>query len=152
MNLDKKALPSCTRNINLRFHNKNFCKTLPGTRDIELAGNCLSLTSAVSSLGHQNRTISIFKIDCEGCEYFVLPELAKLVEEKKLSVQQIQVEIHGTRFLRIRRLFQTLRSAGFAVFHKERNHDGCDGYKCVEFSLLSLSFAKAEFIHSHCGT
>lgn len=27
------------------------------------------------------------------------------------------------------------------IFHKERNHWGCDGYRCVEYSLLSMDVA-----------
>jgi hypothetical protein len=47
-------------------------------------------------------------------------------------------------------MFHSMRRQGFMVFHKERNHWGCDGYMCVEFSIVSPGVAKAEFGATHC--
>ena len=36
------------------------------------------------------------------------------------------------------------------IFHKERNQWGCNGYTCVEYSLISPAAAKRAFASTHC--
>ena len=46
--------------------------------------------------GHTNRTIDIFKMDCEGCEFDVLPDQVFLpLRNGDLSVRQLLVEMHS---------------------------------------------------------
>ena len=53
-------------------------------------GTFKSLKTVVSMLGHNNRTIDIFKIDCEGCEW----STANHWFEADITLRQIQVELH----------------------------------------------------------
>lgn len=139
MNISKKALPDSLGGGNISFHNYNV--------DIKDSGNGIqtkSLRNIINELGHHGKTINVFKIDCEGCEYHVLPELMELIKFGDVNVEQIQAEIHGTNAKKIQVLFQTLRKAGYATFHKERNHWGCKGYGCVEYAFINMKEAKNE--------
>ena len=49
-----------------------------------------SLKTVVNELGHNNRTVDIFKIDCEGCEW----STAKHWFEADITLRQIQIELH----------------------------------------------------------
>lgn len=42
---------------------------------------------------HSVATIELLKVDCEGCELFVIPQLRELVADKK-KVQHVAVEVH----------------------------------------------------------
>jgi hypothetical protein len=50
----------------------------------------------------------------------------------------------------LREFFEGADACGLRLFHKERNHWGCQGYACVEFSLVSAESAWREFQASHC--
>ena len=78
-------------------------------------------------------------MDCEGCEFTVIPTFA----ESTVKIDQLMVEVHGTNALQIASLFSCLRDAGMMIFHKERNHWGCGGYRCVEYSLMTSDYAKS---------
>lgn len=147
LNLSHRALPSGLKEKNIYFHNWNVHSS-DGTHENGWLSK--SIKTILSELGHTGKTIHVFKIDCEGCEYSVLPELMEMVKGNQINVQQIQVEIHGTDATKIQHLFQALRDVGYAVFHKERNHWGCNGYKCVEYALISMGHARKVFIESHC--
>ena len=90
-------------------------------------------------LGHEGSVITWIKIDCEGCEYSLIPKLHVV----NARFNQIFIEVHGIDVVRIIELFEHLRHAGFIVFHKERNNWGCDGYRCVEFSLMTIEYARS---------
>ena len=80
-------------------------------------------------LNHTHRTIHLFKIDCEGCEW------ESYLDWLPLDIRQIQVETHlwnrGTL-----QFFEDVRAAGYAMFSKEANilMQGI----CTEFSFLRL--------------
>lgn len=100
--------------------------------------------------------IEVLKIDCEGCEFEVLPPLLKHV-----CVQQILMELHGCdcghcgkpnstllvrsnttaawwRYERVHRLMQLLHHQGFRVFSVVPNTRFSDG-TCSEYGLLRSS-------------
>lgn len=125
------------------FHNYNIEKCTTNR-----PGECLD--DITSNLDHRKRHIDLFKIDCEKCEYDVLPDLMSMVRAGNITVGQINIEMHGTNPTYIRSLFQNIRSAGFYIFHKERNHWGCYGYKCLEYSLISNETAKDAMTYRYC--
>lgn len=110
----------------------------------------LPIKDIADMFGHTARVINILKIDCEGCEYSVFSTLWPQIEAGDVSIGQIQVELHGTNFSQIAPFFEGADKAGYMVFHKERNHWGCSGYSCVEFSLIHKFEAERVFKHTHC--
>lgn len=147
LNLAEEALPPGLEDKNIHFHHWNLASKSGLTEE---GWTRKSIGDVLKKLGHIKRRIDVFKIDCEGCEYEVLPELANYIKSGKIQVDQIQVEMHGTDAASVQRVFQSLRSADFAVFHKESNHWGCDGYLCVEFSLISKAKAREVFEQERC--
>ena len=107
--------------------------------------NALALPKIMERLNHANRTLNILKIDCEGCEHEALAEIFELCAQGKLGIEQLAIELHGTDFDKTASFFKGADKCGLMIFHKERNHWGCDGYKCVEFSLISKAAAKRVF-------
>jgi len=95
-----------------------------------------SLSTIIRELGHEGRTIDIFKIDCEGCEYETLPTWF----EANVTLRQIQLEIHtyGKPTAMVVTVFNTLFENGYVITHKEPNIMWTDG-SCVEFAFLKLS-------------
>ena len=47
-------------------------------------------------------------------------------------------------------IFVDAIDAGFELFHKERNHWGCLGWTCVEFSFISQEAKRDIFAHDMC--
>ena len=91
-------------------------KTLPETMEI---------------LGHTNRTIHVFKIDCEWCEWFTYSQWVK-----SGNLMQILVEVHNAPMPQARDFFYELHDAGYVIFNKEANmFNGCGG---AEFGFLKL--------------
>jgi hypothetical protein len=145
LNLIARPLGKDFAETKINFHNYNF-----GASDSTSGRETKSFDTIINSLGHKGRTINLFKIDCEGCEYSTIPLVMKAIGEGLVSIQQILIEVHGTNGKHIQQLFESMRGQGFMIFHKERNQWGCAGYKCVEFALIHESFAKPAFVHSHC--
>lgn len=115
-----------------------------------LDGRYLTLDSIMHKLSHNQRHINVLKIDCEGCELEALPHIFSLVRSGAVVIDQILVEIHGTDYGRIKNIFENADAAKYVISHKERNHWGCGGIKCVEYAFLSRKFAVSEFLSSHC--
>jgi len=135
MDIANTPLPESLERKNIFFHNWNLgpeCGLSEGTHQTKCFEEILTL------LGHSGKTISWLKIDCEGCEYDVLPNIL----QSQFKLDQLLIEVHGTDAERIARLFRTFYDAGMMIFHKERNQWGCLGYLCVEYSLISSEYAK----------
>ena len=102
-----------------------------------------SIDTIVRKLDHADRKIDVLKIDCEGCEWTSLPPVFDAITNGTLKVDQILVELHRTPELKqTKPFFDKLDEAGMRVFHKERNHWGCSGYKCLEYAFVSESFLR----------
>ena len=109
-----------------------------------------SFETIINDLGHQNRTIDILKIDCEGCEFTTMSPLLDLIIAGKVKVNQIQVEVHPDDIIKnadvvvemIATLFNKMDEAKFRIFHKERNHWGYNGYKCLEYAFVNEDFLR----------
>lgn len=92
--------------------------------------------TTASLMRHLNHTsVTLLKMDCEGCEFGALTAAA--LPSERGAIQQILFEVHysgdavGTHTL-----FQTLGMLGFAIFNKEANLGS--GGSCVEFSVVHL--------------
>ena len=74
----------------------------------------------------------------------MLPPFFELIASGMIQVDQLQVELHqnGNTLETISNLFLAADKAKLRIFHKERNHWGCSGYRCVEYSFISESFLR----------
>jgi hypothetical protein len=112
-------------------------------------GAVMPLGTIMQKLGHVGRPLTLLKIDCEGCEYEVADTMFAQCRDGAVQIDQVLIELHGTNASQVVKFFQGADACGLMIFHKERNHWGCDGYKCVEFGLISKHAAKRAFDHSH---
>ena len=97
----------------------------------------LSLAEIVKELGHENRTIDVFKIDCENCEWSTVKDW---FGPDVPMIQQILVETHGVPIVLDRTplsFFNYILDAGYVMFHKEPNIQFAKG-SCIEFGFLKL--------------
>lgn len=66
----------------------------------------------------------------------------------ELVINQIQIELHpdgsnpSSSMIQVREFFEAADKAKMRIFHKERNHWGCDGYRCLEYAFVSESFLR----------
>ena len=111
----------------------------------------MPLGEIVERLGHSGRTIDVLKIDCEGCEYSAFQSIWRDVKLNKFRIGQIQIEVHkNDHESDVPKFFVDAIDAGFELFHKERNHWGCLGWTCVEFSFISQEAKRDIFAHDMC--
>jgi Methyltransferase domain len=106
----------------VNFHNIGI-----GTSD---SGPILTLASALRKIGLEDKTVDIFKIDCEGCERDIFREFLKP------DLRQILIELHSADW-HVNSFFEEMNSAGYVIFHKEPNTYGCGG-DCIEYGFLKL--------------
>jgi len=119
-----------------------------------------NLVQHMKDLNHTAKTIDVLKVDIEGSEFNSFANL--MIGEcpnVDIKINQLQVEIHErnaadrtTRAVacsRVDKLFKQLDDCNLMMFSKERNHWGCAGYKCVEFSFISPSLAFHVFMLTH---
>lgn len=112
-------------------------------------GLVMPLGTIMQKLGHVGRPLTLLKIDCEGCEYEVSEAMFGQCKDGAVNIEQLLIELHGTNKSQIDKFFKGADECGLRLFHKERNHWGCHGYKCVEFSLISQPAAKRAFDMFH---
>ena len=93
-----------------------------------------SIDEIVEKLGHKDRTIDIFKIDCESCEWETFDDW---FDSEVPMIQQILVETHKTPQDKVLPFFDGLMDRGYVMFHKEPNIQWASG-DCVEFGFLKL--------------
>ena len=90
-----------------------------------------TLQQTMDELGHTNRTIDVFKIDCEWCEWFTFEQWLEQ------DIRQILVETHNAPMPNAKDFFQSLHDKGYVIFSKEANFQNAGGG--VEFAFLRLS-------------
>ncbi|CAM9223396.1 unnamed protein product, partial [Ectocarpus fasciculatus] len=101
------------------------------------------LMQHMRALGHAGRTIDILKMDIDAMEYASLNKCT----DGDVRVGQLLIEMHAypnkIEFVRekIVALMAQLSNCNLRMFSKERNHWGCAGFKCVEFSFVGPSHA-----------
>jgi len=104
-------------------------------------GELKTLETILQELGHENRVIDIFKIDCEGCEWSQFKTLTDQCSATTKSpldnIHQIEMEVHGNPQFD---LVHALSECGFALFYKEFNVYGCAG-DCMELAFVRVNYA-----------
>ena len=111
-----------------------------------------SLERIVKDLGHTNRKIDMFKIDCEGCEYDAMPPVFDAVAKGQLQIDQILIELHRKPdpYELFADFFGAADKAGYRITHKERNHWGCGGFGCIEYVFVSEDFLRRSTAAAIC--
>ncbi len=75
-----------------------------------------------------------------------MPPLFDLIASGEVQVNQILIELHlgveALNFGNIYGFFLAADRAKFRITHKERNHWGCGGATCVEYSFVSESYLR----------
>jgi hypothetical protein len=109
-----------------------------------------SLRDIMKKLGHSK--IDLLKIDCEGCEYTSFEHIFKDCERdpSSLPFSMLLIELHTQSFSVISRFFSGADKCGLRLYHKEPNHWGCEGYKCVEFSFMTEKLAFKSHVGQYC--
>jgi hypothetical protein len=94
----------------------------------------LTFQEILRRLNHENRTIDLFKIDCEGCEW------SSYKDWIDKDLRQIQIEVHGLPSARSgisgSDFYNSFRNNSFAMFSKEHNQFT---KSCYELSYIKLS-------------
>jgi hypothetical protein len=100
-------------------------------------------------MGHEGRKIDILRLDCEGCEYGVLKEMACSGESK--LVQQLMIEFHFQKNLGLATDDDVLIAAdAVTCLENERwaivsmEISGC-GPKDAQYTQSALKFIKSPF-------
>jgi hypothetical protein len=90
-----------------------------------------TLAQTMSELGHTDRRVDIFKIDCEWCEWHTYRDWLAAG-----NLRQILVETHNAPLPNARDFFYELHDAGYVIYSKEGNLQNGGGG--VEFGFLKL--------------
>ena len=88
-----------------------------------------SFQETIKELGHENRTIDLFKIDCEGCEWTTYEDWIDF------DIRQLQIEVHGLSPKGVG-MFERFQASNFALFSKENNPHSSELY---ELSFVKLA-------------
>uniref|UniRef100_A0A7S2RBX2 Methyltransferase domain-containing protein n=1 Tax=Eucampia antarctica TaxID=49252 RepID=A0A7S2RBX2_9STRA len=94
-----------------------------------------SLSTIVKSLGHEGRIVDIFKIDCEGCEWFTATKWF----EADITLRQIQIELHNADIQQTPKFFDLMYKNNYVITHKEPNIANAGGKKAIEYAFLKLA-------------
>ncbi|CAB9501392.1 Pfam:DUF672 [Seminavis robusta] len=114
---------------NMHFHQLG----LQGSQQNRARGEFASFPQILQKLGHENRVIDIFKIDCEGCEWDSYKDWIAHPHMRQVLIETHELPKewdHGIDF------FTSFKRNGFAMYSKEVNGFG-DG-KYYEFSYIKL--------------
>ena len=87
----------------------------------------------IMQVGHTGRTIDIFKIDCEGCEY----DTVRHWFGAGVDIRQVLVELHWKSEEKAKDFHSFMESMGYVIFHKEPNT--LSGGECIEYAYIKLS-------------
>jgi hypothetical protein len=110
----------------------------------------LDLLNHIKTLGHTGRKIDILKVDIEGSEFESFRNITiGECTHADVKIDQLLIEIHQTNIVAISTLLRHFMRCNMRIFSKERNGWGCQGFKCVEFSLVSPSHAFGVFRATH---
>lgn len=129
------------RDINLAERNVHFHKWgLKSSYDDTYKpnvdyGEFFTLAETLQRLNHTERTIDIFKIDCESCEWYSWKDWIRA------DIRQLLVETHDLPPDPLKGLdyFYGLQRAGFYMFHKEPNIHPKAAGNGIEWAYIRLS-------------
>ena len=76
-----------------------------------------------------------------------MPPLLESIANGIVKVNQIQIEMHLVGYLEnytagVESFFDAVDRANLRIFHKERNHWGCEGYGCIEYAFVDEKFLR----------
>jgi len=75
-----------------------------------------------------------------------MPPLFELIASGNVQVDQVLIELHDSKqdnfTSQLNEFFLAADKAKLRIVHKERNQWGCDGFRCVEYALVSESFLR----------
>jgi hypothetical protein len=112
---------------NIYFHQWG----LQGSHQNRTGGEFYSFPQILKKLGHEKKTIDIFKIDCEGCEWGTQKDWINR------DIRQVLIETHSSkRWPDFLKYFQSYKKNQFAMFYKEPN--GFSKGLCSEYSYVKL--------------
>ena len=112
-----------------------------GAQDEEKS-NTRSIPSIIKELGHEGKTIDIFKIDCEGCEWDTVHTWFEFdANVTNVTIRQIQSEIHRAKIPETKHFFDVLYDNNYVITHKEPNIAFPLGSKeyAIEYAFLKLT-------------
>lgn len=92
-----------------------------------------TFSEIVDKLGHQNHTIDILKIDCEGCEWTSFQDWIGVYDIRQVLVETHTLPKNKTQGLQY---FDSFVQNNYFMFSKEVNPWG--GGACLEFSYIKL--------------
>lgn len=95
----------------------------------------ITIPELLKLIGAEYRPITIWKMDCEGCEK------EKIIQEglwdPRVNIKQLLVEVHfGTNQDKEEALMENLFKHGYVIFSKEINTFALNPGCCVEYSFL----------------
>ena len=134
-----------------RFHKNGVTRSYPAK----------TLPQMMELLGHTGREITLFKVDCEGCEFSAFRPIVDECAAGRLRIGQLQIEMHIPGLIQggkanltaLDTWFAGADACGLRLFHKERNNWGCKGWRCLEFAFVSRDAALTTFARYHdCPT
>jgi hypothetical protein len=102
---------------------------------------------------HQHNHVDVLKIDSEECEFEAFkPIFDSCVDGNPESVpfSMFLIELHLNYFNILSDFFKGADQCGMRIYHKEPNHWGCDGYRCVEYAFTSEKLAFKSHVGQHC--
>lgn len=113
----------------------------------------LTMSDMLTKIGHSNAVIDFLKVDIEGSEwgFFGSSEF----KDCSLRFHHLNIELHCWKnggawdCNEIQNFFKNMERCGYRIAWKEPNHWSADGWKAVEYTLISTAFACVEFAHSH---
>jgi Methyltransferase domain len=108
-------------------------------------GTFLSFQDIQNRLGHENRTIDLFKIDCEGCEWHSykdwidadLRQIMMETHELPIVVKAKRTDFGILPTVAASEVFDTFKQHGFVLYSKEVNTNNGLG-RSAEWSFLKL--------------
>jgi len=117
-----------------------------------------SFETIFKELGHLGKRINVLKIDCEGCEKQNMVPLFEMIADKKIFVDQIQIEMHvhnikynpNNAVEGIYKWFSAMDKARMRIVHKEWNHWASEKNPCIEYLFVSEDFLRTANEHAVC--
>lgn len=120
---------------------KQYSKKVGGQINAEFK----TLADTVKLLGHEDRMIDIFKIDCEGCEWTTF---SSWFENTNVKMRQVLIELHSEQgpkklapLASAADFFTAMYRQGYVIFHKEPNihYWGMGRRNAIEYGFLLLN-------------
>ena len=120
---------------NMHFHKWGFRSSYDNTyQPVVDYGEFITLEETLVKLGHKDRPIDVFKIDCEFCEWYSFRDWYK-VDIRQLLVETHDLPKHGKQALEF---FDGFQEQNFYLYHKEPNiHPKASG-KGIEWAYIRL--------------